>query len=63
MIRAVFLAAALAAAALAFAAPSAAAPPKKSKVAAPARQGTPYAGNEEAMAFAEEVAERRELDL
>jgi len=29
---------------------------------AASRQGTPYAGNEEAMAFADEVAEKRKLD-
>ncbi|WBY01363.1 lytic murein transglycosylase B [Ramlibacter tataouinensis] len=59
------LAAALAAMALALPAPGVVAKPsspKKVKVQAPARQGPPYAGREEAMAFAEQVAERRGLD-
>ncbi|WP_332812996.1 lytic murein transglycosylase B [Ramlibacter sp.] len=36
--------------------------PKKVKVQAPARQGTPYAVRDDAMAFAEQLAERRGLD-
>lgn len=58
-------AALLAALALALAMPPASArpsSPKKVKVQAPARQGTPYAGRDDAMAFAEQVAERRGLD-
>ena len=63
MIRALPLAAALAAfAVVAAAAPAKPSAPRKTKVAAPARQGTPYAGHEEAMAFAQEVAERQGLD-
>lgn len=63
MIRALSLAAALAAVAVAAAAgPSKPSPPRKTKVAAPARQGTPYLGREDAMAFAQEVAERQGLD-
>jgi len=65
MIRAVVLAAALAALALAAMAAPATKPssPKKTKVSAPTRpQGTPYAGREEAMAFADDLAERNGLD-
>ncbi len=39
-----------------------AAKPKKTKVSAPARQGVAYATRDEAMKFADDVAERRSLD-
>ncbi len=58
-------AAVLAALALALPAPGVLAKPsspKKVKVQATARQGTPYAGRDDAMAFAEQLAERRGLD-
>lgn len=71
MNRAAVLAAMLAAA-VPMAAPAAApvqkekAPEKRAatqrKQAAPVRQGTPYAGREDAMAFAEDLADRRGLD-
>ena len=36
---------------------------KKVSTAAPAREGTPYADNPEAMRFADDVAQRRDLDV
>jgi membrane-bound lytic murein transglycosylase B len=63
MIRAISLAAALAVVAVAVAAaPAKPSSPKKTKVSSPARQGTPYAGREDAMAFADQLAERHGLD-
>jgi membrane-bound lytic murein transglycosylase B len=63
MIRAISLAAVLAAVAIAaVAAPAKNSSPKKTKVSAPSRQGTPYAGREDAMAFADQLAERHGLD-
>jgi membrane-bound lytic murein transglycosylase B len=59
------LLAATLAVAVAWPAPAMAAAPKARKTAdapAPVRQGTPYAGREDALQFADDIAERRGLD-